>query len=120
MTRARQESSSVLLFESDEPLAHVIRRALGGGAVLIANGVNKALRALERTSHVSVIVSNYRLKDGTARKRFDVASKRWPGVRRVLYADTPRPATVSARMAVQLADAVADDFSELRTIVVAQ
>lgn len=98
-------------------MAKILQRSLGERPVLVAEGVTKALRLMERSRRVAVIVSNYRLRDGTARKLFAFVSRRWPSVRRILYSDTPRPKTTNARLAVELAHAVVVDFSELRNIL---
>ena len=99
-------------------MAQILRRELSGRPVIIANGVGEALRALERTPRIGVVVTNYRLKDGTARKLFVASSRRWPNVRRVLYSDAPRPKTINAKLAAELADAIIADFLELRRIIV--
>lgn len=108
---------TILLVESHAPLAGIIRRAFGDRPVSIAGSVTGALRALESDPRIGILVSNYRLRDATARKLFSVVMRRWPRVQRVLYADGPRPETTNARLAVELADAVVADFEELRRLV---
>jgi DNA-binding NtrC family response regulator len=98
-------------------MAKILQRSLGERPVLVAEGVTRALRMMERSRRVAVVVSNYRLSDGTARKLFAFVSRRWPRVRRILYSDTPRPKTHNAKLAVELAHAVVVDFSELRSLI---
>ena len=108
---------TILLVESHGALAEIVRRTFGDRPVSIAASVSRAVRELESDPRIGVVVSNYRLRDGTAGKLFSIASRRWPGVQRVMYADGPRPNTEAARLAVQLANAVAADFEELRRLV---
>src|SRR5262249_22465220 len=86
-------------------------------AVLTVESVEHALRALDQSARIAVLVSNYDLRDGTARKLFLLAIKRSPWVRRVLYGDTQRLLSPHAKPAIKLAHAVANDFAELRRVV---
>jgi DNA-binding NtrC family response regulator len=95
----------ILLVESDPDLASVIDRALGRGrSVVIASSISRAMQLLSRDSRIHSVVTSYQLSDGTAAKLLGGVKRRWPHVRRVLYAD---PARARAR-AKALADVVVD------------
>jgi hypothetical protein len=98
-------------------MATIIARALSPRAVLVVGTIEQALRSLDRSTRIAVVVSNYRLRDGTARKLFLAAMKRSPYVRRVLYADSPRVHSPYAKPAIALAHAVVSDFAELCRVV---
>jgi DNA-binding NtrC family response regulator len=78
----------ILLVESDPDLASVIDRALRRGrSVVIAPSISRAMQLLARDSRIHSVVTSYQLSDGTAAKLLGGVKRRWPHVRRVLYAD---------------------------------
>jgi DNA-binding NtrC family response regulator len=84
----------ILLVESDPAMAKVLERELGRvHRVLTVPTVSRALALLDQGRPVDVVVAAYRLRDGTAARLFDVVSRRWRHVRRVVLreADAPPP-----------------------------
>jgi CheY-like chemotaxis protein len=108
----------VLLVHPDRELAQVIARALERRhSVSVQTSAEGALRALQLGRQVDVVVSAYRLGQGTtARRLFSAVRWRWPRPRLVLYAaETELRADIRA-----MADAVVagpGDFIELLSAI---
>lgn len=113
-TRSRR---IVVLVESDAALSRILTRELSARSVIAVTGVAEALRALEREAGAAVVLSSYKLKDGTARKLFVVAKRRWPRLLRILYAEPERLTASSTRAAVALSDHVVKSFAELHRVL---
>jgi DNA-binding NtrC family response regulator len=120
MTRPRGATASwrriALLVESDSTLSKILQRELRSRTVIAAGSVASALRILEAEPRIDVVISAYRLEDGTARRLFAHAKQRWPHVRRILCDEKTRLERGHARSAIALADDVVADFSQLRRI----
>jgi DNA-binding NtrC family response regulator len=103
----------ILLVESDADLASVIDRAIGRGRnVVIASSISRALGMLARDSRIHSVVTSYQLSDGTAAKLLIGVKRRWPHVRRVLYAD-PARARVRAKALAHVVVDTAEPFKVL-------
>lgn len=93
-------------------MAKIVLRELRSDPVACADSIARAVRMLEDEPGIRIVVSSYRLTDGTARKLFQIARQRWPRVRRILYAESH--ADAGAKWASELVHDVAIDFVALR------
>jgi DNA-binding NtrC family response regulator len=107
---------TVLLVESDPDLADVLVRVLGRRRnVVVAPSIARAMTILSREPRIHSLVVSYKLSDGTAARLFCSAQRRWPHVRRVLYADPAR----ARRRAKLLAHVVVDVQAPFETLFAA-
>jgi DNA-binding NtrC family response regulator len=96
---------TILLVESDHKIAGILDRELGRArSVIVAPSISRALQTLSHDQRIHSVVTSYRLSDGTAAKLLGGVKRRWPHVRRVLYADP----NIARPRAKQLADVVID------------
>ncbi|MDB4966826.1 MAG: hypothetical protein JWN44_2515 [Myxococcales bacterium] len=98
-------------------MSRILARELSARAVVAVSGVAEAVRALEREPAATVLLSSYKLKDGTARKLFAVVKRRWPRMLRVLYAEPERLRAPATGAAVALSDHVVKSFAELHRVL---
>jgi hypothetical protein len=114
---ARPLRGTVLLVESDEPIARIAARELRARRVIWVNAIAKAWRTLDKTPDIDTLVTAYHLRDGTARKLLSLVPRRWPHVRTILYVETALLAGATAKLAASMADVVMTDFAELRRAI---
>jgi CheY-like chemotaxis protein len=103
----------ILLVESDPAVARVLARALAGRrTVVIVEGIEEALDALEPAKRFDAMVTSARLRDGTALRLLRTAKRRCPQVLRILYIDPEgvRPALAASADRVVLTTASFDDL----------
>jgi DNA-binding NtrC family response regulator len=123
VTRApyrRPGQRRVLLVEALAPLARVLTRQLAERyEVVNAASVSQAVAVLHAGKRVDFVVSSYQLGSETAGKLFAIVRRRWPNVRRVLYADEQglrRPARALAHIVVDTGaplEALVDTLAQL-------
>ncbi len=108
---------TILLVESDADLASVLDRAFGRHrSVVVAPNIARAWQALAKDRQIHSVVTSYKLPDGTAAKLLAGVQRRWPHVRRVLYAD-PASARPRARALAHVFVDTAAPFASLVSAV---
>ena len=104
---------TILLVESDADLAQVLDRVLSRSRhVVVASSISRALQLLGRDARIHSVVTSYKLTDGTAAKLLGGVKRRWPHVRRVLYAD-PSRARPRAKLLAHVVVDTAEPFQSL-------
>jgi DNA-binding NtrC family response regulator len=108
-----RRSRRILLVEADDALALVITRLLDRHHTVVpVTSVAAALRLLEGPRRYDVVLSARRIGAETAGQLFDVVRRRWPDMRRIVYAEGARVIGRGKRLADNIVDASAS-FADL-------